>query len=138
MSEWPLIEEALADHLASRTGFPWRTEGGSVDRLPLGVVQRSGGSGDLDLEDVAAVEVTLFAASRSGAWELARRVHRAFASLSPGGIVPTQGEPIYVDEARQPFGYAIDPDRGTSAYRVATATYSLTLRPQDTEAVTQP
>lgn len=134
MSDWPLVERPLADHLNDSTSFDWTIEGGHVgDRVPLGIVQQVGGSGDLDLEESPSIEVTLIAATRSGVWEMAQQVNRVFAGLNPGGIAGR----IHVDEARQAFGFVIDPDRGTAAYRVATATYTLTLRPQD-ETTTQP
>lgn len=128
MSDWPNIEKPLCDHLDAVTSFAWTIEGAHDvgARVPLGIVQRSGGSHDLDLEDSPSIEVTLIGATRDGLWLMAAQVNRAMAGLNPGGI----GGVIWVDETRTSFGWTIDPDRGTSSYRVATATFSLVLRPQ--------
>lgn len=123
---WLLIEQPLADYLTASTSTRWTNDGRHSKATSLGIVQRGGGGGDLDLEDEPDVEVTIRAATRAGAWMLARQVREAFAGLNPGGI----GEHVYVDECREVFGFRIDPDAGTSDYLVATATYSLVLRPQ--------
>lgn len=139
MIDWPLIEQPLVDHLDANTTFTWTNEGGHLGTgVPKGIVQRSGGTSDLDLEDIPDVEITIIAATRAGVWQMAQQVQRVFAGLNPGGIVPDDGDPIYVDEVTQTFAFVVDPDRGTSSYRVATATYSLTLRPQGDEEPIQP
>ncbi len=127
MTAWPLIERPLCDHLAAHTNFSWTNDGGrNYAAVPLGIVQVAGGSNDLDLEDSPSVEVTLRAKTRDGLWQLAQQVDAAFAGLNPGGL---PGD-IYVDAARAAFRFTVDPDLGTADYKVATATYSLTLRPQ--------
>ena len=136
MSDWPIIEQPLCDHLQASTSFPWTIEGGHLnDRKPLGIVQVSGGGHDLNLEHTPDVEVTLIGPTRDGLWQMARQVDRAMVGLNPGGIHPHEGTPVFVDEVATVFGWRIDPDRGTSTYRVATATFNITLRPQgDDEA----
>ena len=128
MSDWPDIEKPLCDHLAANTTFDWTIEGGHDvgSRVPLGIVQRVGGYHDLDLEDTPTVEVTLIGATRDGIWQMVQQVVHVFAGLNPGAI----GGLIWVDEARETFAFVIDPDRGSSTYRVATATFTLVLRPQ--------
>ena len=128
MTDWPNIEKPLCDHLAANTTFGWTIEGGHDvgSRVPLGIVQRAGGTHDLDLEDAPNVEVTLIGGSRDGLWAMAHQVNRVLAGLNPGGI----GDVIWVDEVGATFGWTVDPDRGSSTYRVATATFSLVLRPQ--------
>ena len=134
MSDWPIIERPLCDHLAEHTNFRWTVEGGRGITVPLGVVQVVGGSSSLDVDANPNIEITLHAATREGLWVLARQVSRVFAALNPGPI----GDTIWVDEAREAFALEIDPDLGTATYKVATATYALTLRPQGEPEITVP
>ena len=102
MSDWPIIEQPLCDHLQAFTTFPWTIEGGHLgDRKPLGIVQVSGGGHDLDLEHTPDVEVTLIGSTRDGLWQMAKQVDRAMVGLNPGGIHPNDPphlcEPISVD-----------------------------------------
>ena len=50
MSDWPIIERPLCDHLSARTNFRWSVEGGRTITSPLGVVQVVGGSSSLDVD----------------------------------------------------------------------------------------
>lgn len=132
MTDWPDIEKPLCEHLDTNTTFPWAIEGGHTTAAPLGIVQVTGGGHDLDQRGdwTPDVEITLRGATRDAIWTMARQVNAVLAGLNPGGIQPDTGDPINVDEVRTVFGLRIDPDQGTSAYRVATATYNLVLRPQ--------
>ena len=134
MSDWPIIERPLCDHLSARTNFRWSVEGGRTITSPLGVAQVVGGSNSLDVDANPNVEITLHAATREGLWVLARQVSRVFAALNPGPI----GDTIWVDEAREAFALKIDPDLGTATYKSATVTYVLTLRPQGEPEITVP
>ena len=126
MSDWPIIERPLCDHLAEHTNFRWAVEGGRGITVPLGVIQATGGSSTLNVDANPSVEISLYAATREGLWAMARQVTGVFAALNPGPI----GDQIWVDEAREAFSLVIDPDLGTATYKAATATYALTLRPQ--------
>lgn len=130
---WPTIERPLADHLTRASTFPWTVEGGKLGvRRPLGVVQVNGGGHDLEQDATPDVEITLISATREGCWQMAAQVIRALAGLNPGGIIPDVGDPIHIDEVFTVFGFTIDADDSTASYRVARATFNLTLRQQDT------
>ena len=128
-SDWPIVERALLDHLPEVTSFDWQGPGNTIGTaIPVGVLEQVGGSSDgLDLSP--DIEVTVVAATRTGCWLAAQQVDRAILrGLNPGGAAG-----VYIDEATLAFGWAIDPDRETPSYAVATATYTLTVRPQAAE-----
>lgn len=127
---WPLIEAALLDYLPSRTSVAWEGPGraGIGQRVPCGVVEQSGGT-TVDLDKQVDVEVTVYAVDRAGCWQLAAEVDRALLlGLNPGGA-----DGVFVDEIAQVFGWSIDQDRSGDNYQVATATYTLTVRPEPVE-----
>ena len=131
---WPLIEAALVDHLPTVTSIPWEAPGRSDAgaRIPLGVVEQAGGGQTSGFDQHVDIEVTVYAANRAGCWYLAAQVDQAILrGLNPGGAGG-----IFVDETAQAFGWVIDPDRSGDGYEVATATYTLTVRPQ-VEATTE-
>ena len=124
---YPNVERVLVDYLPSSTSFDWMAPGSHDvgSRVPVGIVERTGGSsGDVDRSP--SVEVTVVAATRTGVWMLVQQVEAAFVELAaaPAGLT-------YIDDVREIFGFAIDPDRHSDRYTTATATYSLTLRPQE-------
>ena len=53
------------------------------------------------------------------------------------GLNPGAAASVFIDETDQAFGWVIDPDRAGDGYQVATATYTLTVRPQEVEAMTE-
>ena len=134
MSDWPIIERPLCDHLSDHTNFRWSVEGGRTITSPLGVVQVVGGSNSLHVDANPNVGITLRGATREGLWVLARQVSRVFAAPPPGRI----GDTIWVDEAREAFALKTDPDLGTAPSKTATVTYVLTLRPQGEPEITVP
>lgn len=135
MADYPNLERALLDWLPTVTGFAWEAPGRhSIGaRVPVGIAERAGGSGGATLDAAMSIEVTVAAATRSGCWAMAQQIDRAFLrSLNPGGAGV-----IYVDEVRLIFGWAIDPDRSGDGYNVASATYTLTVRPQAAATTTE-
>ena len=128
--DWPLVERALVDHLPTVTNYSWTAPGSHSigTRVPIGIVEQVGGSTGQEFDLTPDVEVTVVAATRTGCWAMARQVDAAMLrGLNPGGAAG-----IYIDEVKTAFGWVIDPDRAGDGYVVATATYSLTVRPQAT------
>lgn len=132
---WPLIEAALIDHLPTVTSVPWEAPGRSDAgaRIPLGVVEQIGGIQDVGLDKQVTVEITVYAARRPGCWQLASAIDIAMLR----GLNPGAAGGVFIDETDQAFGWVIDPDRAGDGYQVATATYTLTVRPQEVEAMTE-
>lgn len=125
--DWPLIERALINHLPTVTTWPWQAPGRHDlgDAFPIGIIEQRGGDIS-DLDAARIVEVTVVAGTRSGCWAMAQQVDVAILrGLNPGGA-----DGVYVDEAACVFGWAIDDDWSTPDYCVATATFTLTVRPQ--------
>lgn len=131
---WPSVEAALIDHLPTVTPIDWEAPGRSEPgaRVPLGVVEQVGGIQDVGLDKQATVEVTVYAARRPGCWQLASAIDIAMLR----GLNPGAAGGVFIDETQQAFGWVIDPDRAGDGYMVATATYTLTVRPQ-VEAMTE-
>ena len=100
--------------------------------MPLGVVEQVGGIQDVGLDKQATVEVTVYAARRPGCWQLASAIDIAMLR----GLNPGAAGGVFIDETQQAFGWVIDPDRAGDGYVLATATYTLTVRPQ-VEATTE-
>lgn len=95
-------------------------------KLPLVQVQILPGGGDDQVTDTALVDVDVFAATRTGMWDLARDSRAALLAAS-GQHVP--GARVVIDSAETssrpaPVSY------GNPAIRRAVATYALTSRAQ--------
>lgn len=95
-------------------------------KLPLVQVQVLPGGGDDRVTDTTLVDVDVFAATRTGMWDLARDVRAALLAAS-GRHVPGARVVIdTVDTSSRPAPVSY----GNPAIRRAVATYALTSRAQ--------
>lgn len=120
---WPDLEASVAAHLTARLPAPVYTETPPDASLPVPrvVVERVGGAGLGIVQDVD-IEVTVWAATRAAMWALVSLTETAMGALAAAG------QP-YVDDVALPFAFAAQPPRSHGS-RSATATYTLTVRPQ--------
>lgn len=121
MREWPDIERAVVAWLGT-LGRPVYTETGPTTPAEYLTVERVGGTGTRIDRDVD-VEISVIAATRPALWDLVADVEARIRALA------ATGDGMYVDDVVEAFAFSIDPYPNTSVRR-ATATYTLTVRPQ--------
>jgi hypothetical protein len=97
------------------------TETGPTTPTEYLTVERVGGTGTRIDRDVD-VEISVIAGTRTAMWDLVAQVEARIRALA------ATGDP-YVDDVAETFAFAFDPYPNQSARR-ATATYTLTVRPQ--------
>lgn len=123
---WPNVERAVIGHL--EVALPAATVYSELpaNGLPAEYVQvtRTGGGGDLLVDQEVDVETVVTASTRGAMWDLAADVETAMRGLAAGA---TPGG-VYVDDVRLAFAFADDPPADQSRRR-ATATFTLTVRP---------
>jgi len=123
---WPDIERAVVAWFAP-LGRPVYTETGPTVPTEYLTVERVGGVGTSIDRDVD-VEISVIAVTRTAMWDLVADVEARVRALAANGD-PLGVPPFYVDDIAERFAFAFDPYPNTAARR-ATATYTLTVRPQ--------
>lgn len=123
---WPDIEVELVARLAARLGIRFVTElPANLDQvLPVGQVQRVGGSDDTFRLDRALVDVDVYAATRRDASTHARRVREELVLLLPGA----QTTAAVFGQVRTVSAPSWRPYENTALRRLG-ATYSLMFHP---------
>lgn len=121
MPEWPDVERTVVAWLGT-LGRPVYTETGPTTPTEYLTVERVGGTGTRIDRDVD-VEISVIAGTRSDLWALVAQVEARVRALA------ASGDDTYVDDVAETFAFAIDPYPNTTVRR-ATATYTLTVRPQ--------
>ena len=120
MPSWPDVEKAVVAWLTT-LGVPVYTETGPTTPAEYILVERVGGAGRRIDKDIS-IEVAVIAASRPAMWALASSVEMRMRELAAAGAP-------YIDDVDEQFSFAFDPYPNVAARR-ATATYTLTVRPQ--------
>lgn len=119
---WPNVERGIVSYLKGLAPTYTQTVGVMPDLYIT--VERVGGAGSPVDQDVS-IEVTVSSReSRGDMWDLAATVEDAMRSLAAN-----DGGGIYIDDVSLRFGFGIDMPTTQGVWQ-ATATFSLTLRPQ--------
>ena len=127
MPEWANVERGTLAWLRARLERPGYTEVPADPPEEYFTVERTGGGGRWLDKDVD-VEVSVHAMSRPAMWAFAAAVESAMWALAANGD-PQGDPPFYVDDVGETFAFAVDPHPNAERRR-ATATYTLTVRPQ--------
>lgn len=124
---WPDVEKSVRAWIGTRWSLgidAVYTETGETVPDEYAVIDVTPGPGDFDTDREIDVEVTVYARTRARAKALATEVDSIMSLLPASGT-----EEFYVDAIAVRFGFAIE-KTPTQTARQASATYTLTVRPQ--------